>query len=250
MRRTRTVVLGLLVTLLLASVTAYAEPLTVKYHEGVTRAFPVLRALDGERLAWGDLVQVSRGDRVENRMTFRFKDGSVYDELVTYSQDGEFRLLNYRIVQRGPSFPEMLVASIDRESGRYHVRYRADEDSAEEVLQGKCDLPDDVYNGMLSLILKNLPARKTEVSIIAFTPKPRKITLQLMPLTEDQVKVGDMPLTATRWVIRPQLGLLASLLVVDVPDIRVWIAPGEAPAFVRAEGPLFFMGPIWRIDPY
>ncbi|MGH7389321.1 MAG: hypothetical protein ACREM3_07655, partial [Candidatus Rokuibacteriota bacterium] len=243
------VVLSLLVTLLLA-VPAAAEPVTVKYQEGVTRAFPILRALDGERLAWGDLVQVPRGDRVENRMTFRFKDGSVYDEILTYSQDETFRLLSYRLVQRGPSFPETIVASIDRESGRYHVRYRADEESAEEVLEGRFELGDDVYNGMLSLILKNLPARKTEVTIVAFTPRPRKVTLQLMPLAEDQVKVGDMPLTATRWVIRPQLGLLASLLVVDVPDIRVWIAPGEAPAFVRAEGPLFFMGPVWRIDPY
>jgi hypothetical protein len=25
---------------------------------------------------------------------------------------------------------------------------------------------------------------------------------------------------------------------------------GEAPAFLRAEGPLYFMGPIWRIEPY
>jgi len=249
MTRTWTVVLGLLVSLF-PVVPAAAEPVAVKHQEGVTRAFPILRAMDGDRLAWGDFVQVPRGDRIENRMTFRFKDGSLYDELVTYSQDGAFRMLSYRIVQQGPSFPEMIVASIDRESGRYHVRYRADEDSAEEVLEGKFELPEDVYNGMLSLILKNLPARKTEVSIVAFTPKPRKVTLQLLPLAEDQVKVGDMPLTATRWVIRPQLGLFASLLVADVPDVRVWIAPGEAPAFVRAEGPLFFMGPVWRIDPY
>lgn len=249
MSRMYTVVLSLLVTLLLAIPVA-AEPIAVKYAEGVTRAFPILRAMDGERLAWGDFVQVPRGDRIENRMTFRFKDGSIYDELVTYSQDGAFRLMRYRIIQRGPSFPEMIVASIDRESGRYHVRYRADEDSAEEVLEGKFDMPDDVYNGMLSLVLKNLPARKMEVSIIAFTPRPRKVALALLPLAEDQVKVGDMPLTATRWAIRPQLGLFASLLVADVPDVRVWIAPGEAPAFVRAEGPLFFMGPVWRIDPY
>ncbi len=248
MTRSR-VVLTLVMTLLLPGAAA-AEPVLVKYQEGVTRAFPILRSLDGERLAWGDFVQVPRGDRIESRMTFRFKDGSLYDEFVTYSQGETFRLLSYRIVQRGPSFPEMIVASIDRESGRYHVRYRADEESAEEVLEGKVELSDDVYNGMLSLALKNLPARKTEVSIVAFTPKPRNVTLKLLPLAEDQVKVGEMPLTATRWVIRPQLGLLASLLVVEVPDVRIWIAPGEAPAFVRAEGPLYFMGPVWRIDPY
>ncbi len=242
--------LTLLVPLSLVVAPAAAEPVAVQHTEGVTRAFPILRAMDGERLAWGDFVQVPRGERIENRMTFRFKDGSLYDELVIYSQNGTFRLLSYHIEQRGPSFPEVIVASIDRESGRYHVRYRADEESTEEVLEGKFEVPDDAYNGMLSLILKNLPTRKTEVSLIAFTPRPRQVTLALLPLAEDQVKVGDMPLTATRWAIRPQLGLFASLLVADIPDVRVWIAPGEAPAFVRAEGPLFFMGPVWRIDPY
>jgi hypothetical protein len=36
--------------------------------------------------------------------------------------------------------------------------------------------------------------------------------------------------------------------VTDVPDLKCWIAGGEAPAFLRFEGPLYFMGPIWRID--
>jgi len=243
--------IGSLVLTLLLALPGEAGPIVVKYSEGVTRAFPILRGLDGERLAHGDFVQVPRGDRVESRMTFRFKDGSLYDETVVYSQDDVFRLLSYRIVQRGPSFPETLEATVDRASGRYHVRYRADEDSAEEVLEGKFELPDDAYNGMLSLVLKNLPARKSEtVSIVAFTPKPRAVKLQLMPVAEDRVTVGDLPLHAVRYVLRPQLGLFASLLVVDVPDVRVWIAPGEAPAFIRAEGPLYFMGPVWRIEPY
>jgi hypothetical protein len=40
------------------------------------------------------------------------------------------------------------------------------------------------------------------------------------------------------------------LLVVDLPDVKMWIVPGAAPAFVRAEGPLYFMGPTWRIEPH
>jgi hypothetical protein len=250
MIRTAAALASLLLMLSLA-VTSEAAPVVVRFAEGVTRAFPVLRALDGERLAHGDFVQVPRGDRVESRMTFRFKDGSVYDETLVYSQGEVFRLLAYRIVQRGPSFPESLDATVDRASGRYRVRYRADEDSAEEVLEGKFEMPADAYNGMLSLILKNLQPQATEtVTLIAFTPKPRAVKLQIMPVSEDRVQVGEMPLPAVRYSVRPQLGLFASLLVVDIPDVRVWIAQGEAPAFVRAEGPLYFMGPVWRIDPY
>jgi hypothetical protein len=63
------------------------------------------------------------------------------------------------------------------------------------------------------------------------------------------VVVGEVAMRATRFLMRPQLGLFASLLVADVPDVKCWIVGGEAPAFLRFEGPLYFMGPVWRIDP-
>ncbi|HXH83905.1 MAG TPA: hypothetical protein VNN07_13405, partial [Candidatus Tectomicrobia bacterium] len=64
---------------------------------------------------------------------------------------------------------------------------------------------------------------------------------------EDVVTVGHSRVPSARWLIRPQLGLLASLLVTDLPDVRLWIARGEAPGFIRFEGPLYFLGPVWRI---
>jgi hypothetical protein len=240
-----------LFTLLLYPTSATAAPVVVRFSEGVTRAFPVLRSLDGEKLAHGDLIQVVHGDRVQSRLVFRFKDGSIHDESVVFSQQGAFKLLAYRIVQRGPSFPETIDASIDRETGRYEVRYKTDDDSPEETLSGRYELPDDAYNGMLSVVMKNLPPRAGEtVTIVAFTPKPRSVKLQLSPVAEERMQLSDLALQCVRYAIRPQLGLFASLLVSDVPDIRMWILPGDAPAFLRAEGPLYFMGPIWRIDPY
>lgn len=225
-----------------------AEAVRVMFQEGVTRAFPVIRSLTGQKLAQGDLVQVARGDVVDSRMTFRFADGSLHDEHVVFSQAGAFSLLRYRIVQRGPSFPETLDASIDRE--RYEVRYRADEESPEQLVTGRITLPGDVYNGMLSLVLKNLPwSESAIVQVVAFTPKPRLVKIQLLPLGEDPVFVHDAPLRVMRWAIRPQLGLFASLLIADIPDAHCWILPGEAPAFLKAEGPLYFQGPIWRIEP-
>jgi hypothetical protein len=60
--------------------------------------------------------------------------------------------------------------------------------------------------------------------------------------------MGETAVPATRFLVKPQLGLFASLLVIDLPDVKVWILSGEAPAFLRFEGPLFFMGPTWKID--
>ena len=247
---TRVLIASLVCGAAFSSAPVQAEPVRVIFQEGVTRAFPVVRTLTGQKLAQGDFIQVARGDRVDSRMTFRFADGSLYDERVVYSQAGVFSLLSYRIVQRGPSFPEALEASVDRETGRYEVRYRADEDSPEEVLTGQFTLPADVYNGMLSLLLKNLPRRSdTIVQVVAFMPRPRLVKVQLLPIADDLVLVSDSPTQVIRWAIRPQLGLFASLLVSDIPDVHCWILPGEAPAFLKAEGPLYFQGPVWRIEP-
>jgi hypothetical protein len=248
---TRTTVGTLLVLVtILAGRPAAAEPIAVRYAEGITRGFPVLRSLGGERLAQGELIQVPRGgDVVETRLVFRFRDGSRYDERVVFSQRDVFTLLSYRILQEGPSFPETVEAVVDRATGRYEVRYRGDEDSPEERLTGDFELPLDVYNGLLSTLMKNLPAGDSAmVQIVAFTPRPRLVKMLLAPAAEDAMKVNDAAVIATRFLVRPQLGLLASLLVTDVPDVKCWIAGGEAPAFLRFEGPLYFLGPIWRID--
>lgn len=235
--------------LTLSAAAAVAEPVTVRFTEGIGRGFPVLRDANGRTIAHGDLMQVPRGDRIENRLTFRFRDGSFYDEQVVFSQSEIFTLLSYRIVQRGPSFPETIEASVDRESGRYAVRYRAEEGSPEEFVAGEFEMPEDVYNGLLSLLLKNLPAGSSAtVRIIAFTPKPRPVKMLLMPASEDTLLMGEAAVTSTRFLVKPQLGLFASLLVADIPDIKIWVAGGEAPAFLRFEGPLYFMGPVWRID--
>ncbi|MBM3220606.1 MAG: hypothetical protein FJZ38_18370 [Candidatus Rokubacteria bacterium] len=167
-------------SVVLFAAAAHAEPVTVRFTEGVARGFPVLRSASGEVLAQGDLVQVARANRVENRLVFRFHDGSIYDETVTYDQGGVFTLLSYRVVQRGPSFPETLEASFERETGEYRVRYRADEQSAEEVLSGSFEIPADAYNGLLCTVLKNLEAGQSQtVHIVAFTPKPRAIKMLL-----------------------------------------------------------------------
>jgi hypothetical protein len=235
--------------LTLSASAAVAEPVAVRFAEGIGRGFPVLRDATGRTIAHGDLMQVPRGDRIENRLTFRFRDGSFYDEQVVFSQRDVFTLLSYRIVQRGPSFPETIEASIDRESGRYAVRYRDEEDSPEVFVAGDFQMPEDVYNGLLSTLLKNLPAGgSATVQIIAFTPKPRPVKMLLMPASQDTLLMGEAAVTSTRFLVKPQLGLFASLLVADIPDIRIWVAGGEAPAFLRFEGPLYFMGPVWRID--
>ena len=43
-------------------------------------------------------------------------------------------------------------------------------------------------------------------------------------------------------------GLLAPLLGKQPADMQIWVLGGEAPAFVKFEGPLYNGGPIWRVE--
>jgi hypothetical protein len=83
-----------------------AAPVEVRFTEGVTRGFLVLRSTTGQLVAHGELLQTAHPDRVDSRMTFRFKDGSLYDERVVFTQKHVFTLVSYRLVTKGPSFPE------------------------------------------------------------------------------------------------------------------------------------------------
>src|SRR3954453_11280023 len=56
-----------------------AEPIPVRYREGAVHGFLALRTLEGKTLAAGDLSQTVRGNQVESRLIFRFRDGSVDD---------------------------------------------------------------------------------------------------------------------------------------------------------------------------
>jgi hypothetical protein len=232
---------------------ASAAPVAVRFVEGVTHGFLVLRNVNGGLLASGDLLQVQRGGQVESRMVFRFKDRSLYDETVVFTQERVFTMQSYRLVQRGPAFTEDTEISLERVSGKYRVSTKAHKDGGEQVLNGTLDLPPDVYNGMVITVAKNLPkgARET-VHIVAFTPTPRLIQLEFIPEGEQKVLIGDLGKTATHYVLKPRLGIwlkvFATLLGRAPPDSHAWIISDELPAFVRFEGPLVTTGPVWRIE--
>ena len=232
---------------LLVASPAAAAPTAVRSQEGPTYGFLTLRSATGQTLAHGEMIQVVKGDRVDSRLTFRFKDGSLYDETVVFSQQKDFRLLSYRLVQRGPSFPAAQELFMDRAAGTYKSRVGNDTE------EGRLDLPPDLYNGMASVLLKNLPkGAGAEVQLAAFTPKPRLLRMELVPGAEERFFSGDTARTATRYLVKLELrgftGVVASALGKEPPDLTYWISKGLVPSFVRFEGPMFLKGPTWRID--
>jgi hypothetical protein len=230
-----------------------AEPVRVRFTEGIVHGFLALRTLDGKTVADGDLIQHARGDRVTSRLVFRFRDGSILDETAIFTQRGRFLLVSDHLVQKGPTFPQPVEMSIDRASGRVIVRY-TNEHGEQKVEDERLELPDDLANGMILTLLKNVSPSGTlpTLSMIAVTPKPRLVKLALTAAGTDPFSTGGMTRKAAHYVVKVEIGgvagVVAPLLGKQPPDSHVWVLGGEAPAFVKSEGPLHLGGPIWRIE--
>jgi hypothetical protein len=230
------------------------EPVVVRHTEGLVHGFLVLRTLEGKTLAEGDLIQTADGDRVTSKLIFHFKDGSSRSETAVFSQSHNFRLLSDHLVEKGPAFKRATEMSIDASTGEVTVRY-TDENAKEKVEVERLALPGNLANGLIFTLLKNIEPDATPLttlSLVAATPKPRLVKLEVAAQGENPFSIGGPPRQATHYVVKVDVGgvagLVAPLIGKKPPDSHVWILGGEAPAFVKFEGPLYLDGPIWRIE--
>lgn len=227
------------------------QPIPVRYPEGVVHGFLDLHSASGTALASGDLLQVASDGGIESRMSFHFSDGSVFDETVRFTQLRHFALQSYHLVQRGPAFVDDLDASL-LANGNYIVKSTSHRNGKTAQYSGTLKLPPDVSNGLPITLLKNLQRHDTQtVHIVAFTPQPRLVELELAPVRETQVMNGHRAETTLEFTLKPHLGgvtgFFARLLGKMPADSHAWIVTQDVPAFVRFEGPLY-SGPVWRID--
>ncbi len=228
-----------------------AEPVAVRVPETAAQTPLALRDLNGTTVAKGESTQTVKDGQVTSRVIFRFTDGSVHDETCVFSQKDVFRLLSYHLSQKGPSFRWTLDMTIDTQSGRVVVRH-TDRHGKEEIEDETLDLRSDVANGMMVSILKNLSSTTVPAtaSFVAATPEPRAVKLGISSAGSESISGSSG--RATHYVVKAEIGglpgLLAPLVGKQPPDTHVWILEGVAPSFIKSEGPLFYGGPIWRIE--
>jgi hypothetical protein len=250
----RLIAVGAAMIAMMTLYSAHAAPVDVRFPEGVSQGFLVLRGLDGKKLADGELRQTSAGTaRLVSRLVFRFLDGSLHDETVVFSQKPVLTLVSYTLLQQGPSFPSQLNVSFERSSKTYMVRSRKDGREKEEIFTGNLELPPDVYNGLTVMVLKNLPPGHTQtIHIVAFVPEPKLYEVEIHPRGKETIQAGELRKQARRYELKPKLSSMmrffADLFGKTIPAYHVWILADDIPAFVRFEGPLSTDGPAWRIE--
>jgi hypothetical protein len=237
-----------------------AEPIAVKHPEGTLHGFLALTTEEGQVLADGDLIEIVRGDRVSTHLIFHFKDGSLDDETAVYTQHGVFRLISDHHIQRGPYFPRPLDLTIDVAKGVV-VTHSLGKDGKDEVATDRIKMPADLYNGLVTPVIKNVSpdAGETKVSMIVATPKPRMIKLDILPQAPETFYLAGFPHKSAVYQIKIELGGLAGVIAPVIgkqpPDVYMSIERGEMPAFLREKGPIFeggalltisLIGPTWK----
>jgi hypothetical protein len=230
-----------------------AEPVAVRYVEGLTHGFLSLKTMEGKLLGSGDLIQTVRGTRVNSRLLLRYRDGSISDETTVFSQQKQFLMLTDRLIQKGPSFKTPLEATLDRSRGLVTVKY-TDDKGEQKVEEEKMEFPEDLANGILMPLTKNFikgPIPKS-VSVIAITPKPMLVKVKFTNAGLEPFTFAGARRQATHFVLHVDIGglkgLAAKIFGKQPPDSHIWIADGEAPAFVRAATPMATGDPLSVIE--
>ncbi len=250
--------LGLVWVLLFCAARAVSDarppaPVTVRYVEGLVHGFLLLRTTDGNIIAEGDWLQTAHGDQVTTRLVFHFKDGSLQDETTVFSQRKQFRLLSNHLIQKGAAFKTPIDLTVDGVTGNVTVHSTDDKGNANEATE-RLNLPADLANGMVPILLKNLPSSPgpLSLSMVVATPKPRLIKLAISVAGEEPFAVGSANYKGVHYVVRVELGGVAGVVAPIVgkqpQDSHIWIMGSKAPTFLKSEGPQFEGGPSWRIE--
>src|SRR5207244_7799549 len=140
------------------------ERIAVRHLEGLSNGFLALRTMEGKLLADGEITQVAKGDRVTSRVFFRFKDGSIYDDTAIFSQRGSFRLLSDHLVEKGPSFKHPMETLLEASTGEVTVHY-TDEDGKEKTINERLDMPADVANGLLMMLVQYIQQSESDTTV-------------------------------------------------------------------------------------
>jgi hypothetical protein len=234
-----------------AALPAHAVPL--RWPEGTLRGFPVVRDQAGRQIANGTLTQWIEDDKLHVSATYDFDDGRVVEEKTVLAQHPELAQLFWSWEERKGSQVQRSY-SIDFTTG-HAVVHKQGEDDRDDHLDDARKLGHAFAGVGFMYAVKNIvgdleKGAEVELTAVAFTPKPRTVTVSIKRDYEGSLAMGGRTLGAERFVIHPEIPLaFIAKLFVKAPDQYLWFYRPSPPAFLRADIPLAEPSdPIIRIE--
>jgi hypothetical protein len=228
---------------------ALAEPIPVKQIQHPEHGLMVARSETGKVIARFEFLQTVQGDEVTMRLTYHFVDGSIDEETTTFRQQGTFRLIRSRHIEKGPFFTKPVDFTVDATTGMATSR-TVDKHGKIHVESEHMALPDDLANGFIGTLLLNVPNNTASFRVGMLVPVEggRLIRLLISPEGKQPFHMAGKNLKATVFRIHPELGgivgVIAKLIGLQPKDVMVWVLEGEDPAVVRIVGQLGGYGPV------
>jgi hypothetical protein len=236
---------------------AIAQPIPVRHLEGREHGFVVVRDQAGHTIGSGEVTQSVEGDRINYRMVYRLRDGSVDDETTVFSQKGTFQLISDHHIQHGPFFSQPLDLSIeaDGQTASRSIDKATTGSGKPNVEENHQDLePGTVVIGMMGALMTDLDphAAPFKLPILSPTRKPRFFHLAVSSDRRGSFTVAGLRRTATIFRMHADLGgvagVVAPLIGKQPKDVLIWVLEGDAPVVVRVVGQMSEGGPMVDIQ--
>jgi hypothetical protein len=191
----------------------------------------------GRVIADGELTQEIHGDELVARVRWRFGDGRRVEEVDTFA-------LRPVLAQRTFSWVE---SAAGRERRRFEVDFESGR--ASSVVTGG-DRPErkearlDLRRGLsftgygTALAAAELPLNcegaHQDITLVAFTPAPRAVTLEVRRIREETVPAAGNSIASDLFTLHPKLPFPVRLFV-HPSDAHLWFTHHPPRALVRAE---------------
>jgi len=221
----------------------------VQHNQTLMHQLMDARSEDGKLLGHAEFRQTVVGNEVTMRLTYRFLDGSIDDEVTTYRQSGTFQLVRDQHIQKGPFFTRPVDFTVDGTT-QTATTITTDKKGALHTSTEHIDLPKDLSNGFVGTLLVNVPknVRTFRVSLLVPVNGGHLVHIQISPVGERPFHMAGKNAKATVFRIHPDLGrivgLFARMLGLQPKDVMVWVLEGDQPQVVRIFGQLGGSGPV------
>jgi len=213
------------------------EPVKPRHALGTLHGFPSMSDTTGRVIADGELTQELTGDQLRVKIRWAFVDGREVEERDEFHVDKALVQTSFSWVEsRKESLLRRFEANLSAGTARATTRNEKGELEREEsTLELPAGRAFTGYGTALAVSELSLgPGEKSPITFVAFTPKPRAVTLEVTRTGTERFTVAGRSMLTDRYTLHPEIPFPASLFV-HARDAHLWFTHNPPPALVRAE---------------
>jgi len=213
------------------------QPIKPRHVLGTLHGFPSMSDTTGRVIADGELTQERAGDRLRVRIRWVFADGREVEERDEFQIDKILAQRRFSWVESRKE-TELRRFEVDFLTGRARAVTRNEKGELERE-ESEMELPAGRsfagYGTALAISELSLsPGGEGRITFVAFTPKPRDVTVKVTRDRTERLSVAGRAIPTDRYTVHAEIPFPANLFA-GAKDAHLWFTHTPPPALVRAE---------------